>query len=248
MVKEPDSLDLATEFDSLGKLMELNSAKGLLRELDQGPLAPEARSMPLDQAADESNLSRHLHIESEYRTRATQDGSMHAVPLRWGTVLVWPNSEPHFSSAARTNDTIAGLPYALPQHLFHASYNVDRYSGPLNRGGPTCPNYNFGTLDVFLSRRNLNVAKMIQAGFELSLGSKSRSLIHQGTWQRKKYMRFRVCFRGCVFGDAQTCLSVRTNVVRQIQCNTCYGSLLRVAPPVTISCCAIVFRLIVIEL
>ena len=30
--------------------------KGLLRELDPGPLAPEARIIPLDQAADAADL------------------------------------------------------------------------------------------------------------------------------------------------------------------------------------------------
>ena len=39
---------------------KLCQAEGLLRELNPGPLAPEARIMPLDQAADGNAVQRHI--------------------------------------------------------------------------------------------------------------------------------------------------------------------------------------------
>ena len=46
-----------------GPLFELQRCRGLLRELNPGPLAPEARIMPLDQAANDDHcLDRDLTL------------------------------------------------------------------------------------------------------------------------------------------------------------------------------------------
>ena len=84
--------------------------KGLLRELNPGPLAPEARIIPLDQAASTilaivmGPRDTLLHLDQvvapTQKTRATEQNRQPAVPLRGsGVKYSWQSTDSSRQSA-----------------------------------------------------------------------------------------------------------------------------------------------------